>query len=91
MIQIDVAVSIGGATERFDLKALKPMNVVIVMPFILLIVNALCVVETTNVRKALSPNLAIIKRNITLREVAVKLGLVIPAQFDKWVRPEQMV
>lgn len=91
MIQIDVAVSIGGATERFDLKALKPMNVVIVMPFILLIVNALCVVETTNVRKALSPNLAIIKQHITLREVAVKLGLVIPAQFDKWVRPEQMV
>jgi fumarate hydratase class II len=27
----------------------------------------------------------------TLKEVAVELGLVTPAQFDEWVRPEKMV
>ena len=31
------------------------------------------------------------KENKTLREAAVELGLVTPAQFDEWVRPEKMV
>ena len=29
--------------------------------------------------------------NITLRDAAAKLGLVAPADFDRWVRPEAMV
>lgn len=31
------------------------------------------------------------KENKTLRETAVELGLLKPAQFDEWVRPEKMV
>ena len=31
------------------------------------------------------------KENKTLRQAAVELGLVTPAQFDEWVRPENMV
>ncbi len=31
------------------------------------------------------------KENKTLREASVELGLVTPAQFDEWVRPEKMV
>jgi fumarate hydratase class II len=31
------------------------------------------------------------KEGTTLKEAAVKLGLVKPEQFDAWVRPEKMV
>ena len=31
------------------------------------------------------------KKNKTLRETAIELGLVTPEQFDQWVRPEKMV
>ena len=31
------------------------------------------------------------KEGTTLKEAAVKLGLVTPEDFDRWVRPEQMV
>lgn len=31
------------------------------------------------------------KENKTLREAAVELGIVTPAQFDEWVRPDKMV
>jgi len=31
------------------------------------------------------------KENKTLKEAAVELGLLTPAQFDEWVRPESMV
>ena len=31
------------------------------------------------------------KQGTTLKEMAVKLGYVTPAQFDEWVRPEKMV
>ncbi|KIH65210.1 hypothetical protein ANCDUO_04470 [Ancylostoma duodenale] len=31
------------------------------------------------------------KNGTTLKEEAVKLGLVTPEQFDKWVRPEDMI
>lgn len=31
------------------------------------------------------------KENKTLREAAVELGLLTPAQFDEWVRPDKMV
>ncbi|RCN48751.1 hypothetical protein ANCCAN_05213 [Ancylostoma caninum] len=31
------------------------------------------------------------KNGTTLREEAVKLGLVTAEQFDKWVRPEDMI
>ncbi|HCR53498.1 MAG TPA: class II fumarate hydratase, partial [Cytophagales bacterium] len=31
------------------------------------------------------------KENKTLREAAVELGLLTSAQFDEWVRPENMV
>jgi fumarate hydratase class II len=31
------------------------------------------------------------KEGTTLKEMAVKLGYVTPAQFDEWVKPEKMV
>ncbi len=31
------------------------------------------------------------KEGISLKESAVKLGLLTPEQFDKWVRPELMI
>ncbi len=31
------------------------------------------------------------KENTTLKEAAVELGLLTPAQFDEWVRPEDMI
>jgi fumarate hydratase, class II len=31
------------------------------------------------------------KEGATLKETAVKLGLLTPEQFDAWVRPEKMV
>ena len=31
------------------------------------------------------------REDLTLREAALKLGFVTPAQFDAWVRPEDML
>ena len=34
---------------------------------------------------------AALAENVTLKDAAAKLGLVSPEDFDRWVRPEQMV
>jgi len=41
--------------------------------------------------KAVRISKTALAENITLREAAARLGLVAPEDFDRWVRPEQMV
>jgi len=40
--------------------------------------------------KAAKISLAAYREEISLREAALKLGFVTEAQFDAWVRPEEM-
>jgi fumarate hydratase class II len=41
--------------------------------------------------KAVRISKTALAENITLRDAAARLGLVSPENFDRWVRPEQMV
>jgi fumarate hydratase class II len=40
--------------------------------------------------KAAKISLTAYREDISLRDTAIKLGLVSEAQFDEWVRPEDM-
>jgi fumarate hydratase class II len=40
--------------------------------------------------KAAQISLKAYRENLTLREAAIRLGYLTPAEFDEWVRPEDM-
>jgi fumarate hydratase class II len=56
--------------------------------------NSLMLVTALNphigYEKAARISLTAHREGLTLREAALKLGYVTPAQFDSWVRPEEM-
>ena len=103
----DMAVSIGGASGHFELNVFKPVIAANVLQSARLLgdanlpiikrhmENSLMLVTSLNTHIGYENAAKIAKKahkeNKTLREAAVELGLVTSAQFDEWVRPENMV
>ncbi|KAF0314498.1 Fumarate hydratase, mitochondrial [Amphibalanus amphitrite] len=98
-----VAVSVGGSNGHFELNVFKPMMVANVLRSIRLLGDSCqaftdkCVVGI----EALNPHIGYDKaahiaktahkEGSTLRATAIKLGYLTEAQFDEWVRPEDML
>ncbi|MYI81907.1 MAG: class II fumarate hydratase, partial [Chloroflexi bacterium] len=73
----DVAVNVGGATGHFELNVFKPVIVYNTLQSIRLL-RAAEVAHHAHVHAS------------TLREAALDLGYVTDAEFDEWVKPEEM-
>ncbi|KPJ17273.1 hypothetical protein RR48_08764 [Papilio machaon] len=76
-----VACTIGGSNGHFELNVFKPMMVANVLRSIRLIGQylAAAIAKTAH------------KEGTTLKDAAIKLGHLTAEQFDKWVRPEDML
>ncbi|KAK4337175.1 hypothetical protein RND71_043491 [Anisodus tanguticus] len=84
-----VAVTVGGSNGHFELNVFKPMIVANVLRSITLLSDS-CNSFNKNCVKAKIAKTAH-KEGLTLKESAIKSGLLTEKQFDEWVNPADML
>jgi fumarate hydratase class II len=89
----DVTNGIGGAGGNFELNVYKPLIAHNMQQSLRLLADGMVSVETHCVRgiEAHRPRIAELLARSLIREAALVLGSVTAEEFDRWVKPGEML